>query len=199
MNQLISKFCVIIFFTLGFTFETFAQQHVFKGKVVNLETQEEIPFAHIYFPELDKGSIAGLKGDFELELPSTIKEKTPVVFSCMGFESVQLAWTSSLGTVKVELREEFLELQGVEVKPEDPAELIREAGRRIVENYGIDSAFLQGYFKNVSLLDGKNLRYTEAFIDLIKPPYELHDREEDLFYDSFMCVKSGPNPLNLTI
>lgn len=184
MNQLISKFCVIIFFTLGFTFETFAQQHVFKGKVVNLETQEEIPFAHIYFPELDQGGIAGLKGDFELELPSTIKENTPVVFSCMGFKSVQLAWTSSLGTVKVELKEEFLELQGVEVKPEDPAELIREAGRRIVDNYGQDSAFLQGYFKNFTLLDGKNLRYTEAYIDLIKPPYVMHDQEKDQASDS---------------
>ncbi len=183
MNRFSLKFHLLLFCCLGIATETFAQQ-TFRGKVVNLETQEEVPFAHIYFPELDKGAIAGLKGEFEIALPTSTKEQTPVVFSCMGFKSVQMAWTSSLGTVKVEMKEEFLELEGVEVKPEDPAELIRKAGRRILENYGTDSAFLQGYFKNFTLLDGKNLRYTEAFIDLIKPPYEMHDEEQDQVSDS---------------
>ncbi|OOG78228.1 M1 family aminopeptidase [Algoriphagus sp. A40] len=183
MNQLYLKFCFLLFICLGITAETFAQQ-IFRGKVVNLTTQEEVPFAHIYFPELDQGAIAGLKGDFELQLPAIVNEQTPVIFSCMGFKTVQMNWTSSLGTVKVELQEEFLELQGVVVKPEDPAELIREGGRRIAENYGTDSSFYQGYFKNVSILDGKNLRYTEAYLDLIKPPYEIHNQEEDLFNDS---------------
>ncbi|HSF53056.1 MAG TPA: M1 family aminopeptidase, partial [Algoriphagus sp.] len=183
MNQLYSKFCIVLFLFIGIASESLSQQ-IFRGKVVNLETQEEVPFAHIYFPELDKGTIAGLKGDFELALPTTIKERTPVIFSCMGFKTVQMPWSSSLGNVKVEMEEEFLELEGVEIKPEDPAELIREAGRRIVQNYGTDSSYLQGYFKNFTLLDGKNLRYTEAFIDLIKPPYVMHDEEQDQVSDS---------------
>ncbi|WP_057937163.1 M1 family aminopeptidase [Algoriphagus resistens] len=184
MNQLYLKFHILLFCCLGIATEIFAQQHVFRGKVVNLATQEEVPFAHIYFPDLDKGAIAGLKGNFELTLPNNIQAGTPVIFSCMGFKTVYMVWSPALGVVKVELTEEFLELDGVEIKPEDPTELIREAGRRILENYGTDSAFLQGYFKNFTLLDGKNLRYTEAFIDLIKPPYAMHNEQQDLVSDS---------------
>lgn len=183
MNQLHLSIALFLILCFAGGSASLAQQ-VFRGKIVNLTTQEEVPFAHIYFPDLDKGAISGLKGDFELSLPADVQEGTPVIFSCMGFKSAEMLWSPSLGQVKVELREDFLELEGVEIKPENPADLIREAGRRILENYGTDSAFLQGYFKNSTLLDGKNLRYTEAFIDLIKPPYSMHNEQWDQVSDS---------------
>ncbi len=185
MTRFYPKLCLVFLLSSGIAFQTVAQkQPVLRGNVVNLNTQEEVPFVHIYFPELDKGSIAGLKGEFELVLPLATKENTPVIFSSVGFKDVQLHWSSSLGVLKVEMQEEFLELEEVEVRPLDPTELIREAGRRIVENYGADSAFLQGYYKNYTLLDGKNLRYTEAFIDLIKPPYAMHNERLNQVSDS---------------
>lgn len=193
MNQRYSKLCLLILLCLWVDFSIFAQQ-VFRGKVVNRQTQEVIPFAHIYFPEFDKGAIAGLKGDFELSVPSSAKAQTPVIISCMGFKPVQLAWSPGMDNLKVELEEQLVDLQGVEVKPEDPVALLREAARRIPENYGKDSAFQQGYYKNFTLLNGKNHRYTEAFVDIVKPPFRNHDFEDDHVGDSIQVREVRTKP-----
>ncbi|GAA0877675.1 hypothetical protein GCM10009119_06430 [Algoriphagus jejuensis] len=185
MSDFLSFRTIALFaFLLFLLFEVSAQTQSLKGKVISKQTGEEIPFAHIYLPESGKGAIAGLKGDFELALPMALPEQVLLRVSCLGFKDAELSWSIGSGFLEIALEEEFLDLQGVEIRPEDPVALLRAAALNIPKNYGSDSAFIQGYYRNSAMLDNKALRYTEAFIDIIQPPYELHDAEQDLVGDS---------------
>ena len=55
-------------------------------KVIDKKNNESIPFAEIYFPELNKGLISNQDGIFELENPP--KRKTEIVISSLGFKTL---------------------------------------------------------------------------------------------------------------
>lgn len=161
-----------------------AQIQRLKGKVVNGKTKELVPFAHLYFPETGTGAIAGLKGDFEVSFTDPLSGEVEVRVSCLGFKDAEVTLKVGSGFLEIALEEELLNLDIVEIRPEDPVALLRAAAANIPKNYGTDSAFIQGYYKNSALLDNKILRYTEAFIDIIQYPYVLHDEEWDQVGDS---------------
>ena len=161
-----------------------AQESLLKGKVISKETREEIPFAHIYLPESGKGAIAGLKGNFEVAFPNATTGQILIRVSCLGYKDAEISWQVDKGSLEIALEEEFLDLQGVEIRPEDPVKLLRAAAENIPKNYGTDSTFIQGYYRNSAVLYSKTLRFTEALIDIIQPPYEFHDAEDDVMGDS---------------
>ncbi len=161
-----------------------AQVQRLKGKVVNGKTKEEVPFAHIYLSEMGTGAIAGLKGDFEVSFSKPQIGEVKLRVSCLGFKDAEVTWKVGSEFLEISLEEELLNLEMVEIRPEDPVALLRAAAANIPKNYGTDSAFIQGYYKNSALLDNKILRFTEAFIDIIQYPYVLHDEEWDQVGDS---------------
>ncbi|MBT8394115.1 MAG: TonB-dependent receptor [Bacteroidia bacterium] len=60
-------------------------QNTLKGNIINSETNETIPFANVYFPELEKGSITNEEGEFKLShLPNG---RFNLVVSSIGFET----------------------------------------------------------------------------------------------------------------
>jgi len=55
-------------------------------KVIDNKTKEPIPFAEIFFPNLNKGQIANENGIIELNNPP--KRKTEIIISSLGFKSL---------------------------------------------------------------------------------------------------------------
>lgn len=70
---------VFLSFAYGYT------QNSFSGTVLDLQNNEPIPYAEIYFPELEKGSISEKDGTYEVKnLP---KGTYKIIASYMGFQT----------------------------------------------------------------------------------------------------------------
>ena len=149
-----------------------AQKIVIKGEVIDKQTREGIPFAHVFIPGTSIGAITDLYGNFSLAYPWQYRTDTLQV-SCLGFKPVQLTLEDvEQSPKKITLEQDVIRLQEVVVTPEDPVELLKEAFRRIPENHDTMATKLTGYYKLSSTLGDRTTRYTEAFLDIFKPSWE---------------------------
>lgn len=102
-------------FTL-FVFTSFGQTEI-RGKVIDAETLEPIPYANIYLKNYPVGSTAFRDGSFKLKLDSVFEDS--VIFSIIGYGKQSLFLPDAMKrqslNVKLQLKQE--ELLEVEVKP----------------------------------------------------------------------------------
>ena len=106
-----------------------------EGKVLAADSKEPIPFASIGIPEKGLGNICNEAGAFELKIPVADKN-AKVCFTALGYKELCL----SAGTFKAQNHTIFLEpanlqLATVEIKAITAESLVKEAIRRIPENY----------------------------------------------------------------
>lgn len=100
-----SFFTILILLTIKAN--VFSQD--FRGKVIDVETQEPIPFAQIYFPDLEIGTTTNLNGEFVIEhsLPQVVK----ITIHSTGYaDYLKEINTTQTKELIVSLKEEHLEL-----------------------------------------------------------------------------------------
>lgn len=81
MNHGIHKifFCLLLLIASG------AHGQIVKGIVLDIETEEAIPFANVYFNSSQRGTISGIDGQFELNTKDF--EDQDIVVSCIGYNT----------------------------------------------------------------------------------------------------------------
>jgi hypothetical protein len=196
MNQLLNTLskCILILLTFSAT-TAYAQNITFRGKIIDKASKEAIPFVNVLNPQTSLNTVADLNGRFSLEIPQGTKS---IRFSCMGYKSIMYVLPQGNLEVTIEMEQDLITLQAVDVKPLDPMSLIKEAIQKIPENHGPDTTAINGYYKNYTLLGDKNLRYTEAFLDIYKPPYAFHDNKKQILGDSIIVkeVRTKPSEID---
>lgn len=153
------------------------------GQIIDKGTREGIAFAHIYIENTPIGTITDLHGYFTIAYTHTY-QRHHLRVSCMGYKPITIPLTDVNSGIEISLEQNVIELDEVTVKPLDPLILLREAHKKIPENYDSLPAMLSGYYKLSSNLGDRNVRYTEAFIDVYKPGYKPTPDEKLLWSDS---------------
>ncbi|GAB5410206.1 MAG: DUF5686 and carboxypeptidase-like regulatory domain-containing protein [Balneolaceae bacterium] len=161
-----------IFLLSGFLFllssSTFAQKLI-SGRIIDANTKEPLPAAHVIIKGTYQGTIANADGEFSLQVdtfPATI------VVRFLGFESLEKEVTASFeGTLDFELKEAFLELDEITVTGEDPAisimkEVIRrkQIWRAKLDTYQVDAYTRQQILKDTTIVSITE-SISEAFWD----------------------------------
>lgn len=167
-KYLILKFLIFTMFTCILKIQ--GQTVSIKGKIVDKQTLEAVPFAHVIIENTQIGAISDLYGDFILNYPRQY-QTSMLRISCLGYKPIKISLHSvKQSASKIMLEQNVVQLNEVIVKPEDPLDLLKEAVRKIPENYDTTANMLSGYYKMSSLLADKTIKYTEAFIDIFKFP-----------------------------
>lgn len=104
-------------------------QHLIEGKIVDKNSLEPLPAAHIIIKGTYKGTIANADGEFKLTvsaLPATI------VVRFLGYKTMEIVVEADhKGPVDFLMEEAFLEMQEITVTGEDPAiSIMKEVIRR---------------------------------------------------------------------
>lgn len=146
-----------------------------RGSVADQSSGEGVAFAHIAVMHSQVGTIADLYGKFELTIPS-IYSRDSIHISCVGYKAVVLPIRPA-GNLQIVLQQDVVELKEIVVRPEKPDSLLREAWRRIPRNYDTTLSRLSAYYKVSGMFEGKQVRYTEAFINIFKNPYRSYDEK----------------------
>ena len=180
---------------LIFVFQAPCQSTMLTGKVVDSKTAEPIPFAHVFIAGTKTGTVTNLYGSFNMGIPASATFPKFIV-TCLGYKSYSFEWQGTASTpLLLELEEDIIKLEEVVVKPETAENLMKEALRRISENYDTTRRRLSGYYKMTSILEDKNAKYTEAVLDIVKPSFQEIRQNKNGQKDSthFRHVRTVPS------
>ncbi|HBQ58056.1 MAG TPA: hypothetical protein DD671_00060, partial [Balneolaceae bacterium] len=121
-----SVLVLLLIFGIG-TLPALAQQKV-SGKIVDAETGEPLPAAHVIIKDTYKGTISNQDGEFSL----SVKEfPVTVVVRFLGFESQEKTVNANSGPIDFILKPSVAQMGEIVVTGEDPATAImKEVIRR---------------------------------------------------------------------
>ncbi len=145
---------------------------VLKGQIVDAKTGESVPYATIFVPVRQTGTIANGDGNFQLKLPITTSVDT-VVFSMVGYTTHRLVLSPSARSpeeLTIRLTPVTLTLNEVTVRPVDAQAVVREAVRRIRLNYYNKPVLLQGFYRE-NVREKSDLVFAEGSLELYKSAY----------------------------
>lgn len=151
-----------------------------KGVIVDQEGNS-IPYAHILISGSSKGTFSNLEGAFSLSISSRYCDQNLQV-SATGFElvNVSIASLSEKKMNKIKLKSFVTELDEVVIKPKDMREILKEALRKIPENYALEPAKVHGFYKNETKFNEKTSSYVEAALDIYLQGIQEKDQKNQL-------------------
>ncbi|NOZ35366.1 MAG: hypothetical protein GXO80_08720 [Chlorobi bacterium] len=145
---------------------------IFSGKIINAKTKTAVPYVSVGILNTTKGTISNQNGEFSLKIP--LKYRDSIVYiSSIGFKSREY-FVSALPPNKqiIQLKPEYISIQEVIIRNEDPAQIVKNAIYNTKKNYIrkkclITSFYREGVIKNKILNN-----YSEALIKILKTPYK---------------------------
>ncbi|MDY4790830.1 MAG: carboxypeptidase-like regulatory domain-containing protein [Bacteroidales bacterium] len=128
---------------------SFSQKKSFQGKVIDEKTKEAIPFVNIGVENRPLGTITDDRGFFSI---SNIKADNNLVFSCIGYKSKKLSFLELSNTKIISLTPQARELSEVTITGMTAKAVIKEALKRIDDNYYTSDIYLDVSYNKI----GKN-------------------------------------------
>ncbi|MEH0157654.1 carboxypeptidase-like regulatory domain-containing protein [Limibacter armeniacum] len=189
-------FCCLLSFGLQ-------AQKVVRGIVQDKE-KEPIPFAHIILGNTTDGTFANEEGYFSLTIPESFQGE--LRFTAAGYNNylVPVDKLKDGEMLKIRMEMSVIELTEVVVTPDDMRHVIREAIRKIPENYHDFPLKLNGFFRGITTINEQYAEYTEAILDIYEQPIQVGNDKNQYkvikarsFADSLRLEGFGEDPDSL--
>lgn len=142
------------------------------GEISDLRSGKPLPYATIGVMDTYYGTISNEDGSFLLRIPDTLAQPI-LVSSFIGYRN-QYTPVSFQNEEPVEIRmnKNIISLQEVIIRYQDPVGLLRTSIERIPENYLDVPSGMQAYYREKVTKDDKYMLFSEAVVDIAKPPYK---------------------------
>ncbi len=134
------------------------------GKVIDLLSGEELPFAHILQRDWGTGSISNTVGAFQVNVPKVLAG-LKLEFSSMGYADTSVVIPVGDSTqLVIKLRPKPYNLNEVLVLPNGNTaeELVREAAKNIKRNYHRKTCQMEAFYRRTGIRDDRFVQLMEA-------------------------------------
>ncbi|MDA3781094.1 MAG: carboxypeptidase-like regulatory domain-containing protein [Bacteroidales bacterium] len=148
-----------------------------KGKIIDDETYETLIFANIYLVNTNIATVSNSDGEFIIKIPRKNKN-SKIEFSYIGYKNKSLP-ISKLKESKnvIRLKKSSIPLAEVKIRPLEPKELVKEAFRRIPNNYSTEANMLTGFYRESVKKNWSYVAVSEGIIDIYKTSYTNNSRD----------------------
>jgi hypothetical protein len=142
-----------------------------KGRILDRNSGDPIPFATISVEGAQIGTIANSSGDFIFKYPG-IYSKDSAVISCMGFK-IQKIRLDQMDTAfnEVFLQPDFIPIQEVIIRKADPVYLLHSAISRIADNYYTGPVNLTTFYRESVKKGNKYVIISEAILEIFRSAF----------------------------
>lgn len=172
----------VIFILYLISHQVFSQSRII-GKVVDKNTSQPIPFAHIFIAGTSHGSTSDLYGNFSLKIADEHLTKKLQV-SCLGFKPTSVAIRKSVEPILIKLEEDIIQLDEVVITPETADALMKKAFTKIYDNYDTTDLIFRGYYNMESKVDTSLVRSIASILDIYKAKLDTKELYKVLPNDS---------------
>lgn len=149
-------------------FEVYGQQSIqIKGKIINPDNNDRVPFAHVGLCNKAMGTVANEDGEFDFKIPPYLVNDTLCV-SAMGFTTFRRVVSELMGQENITINLEPLTTVLQDVIISDS----KITGRRVVEkaissiykNYPLKPFILDGYYRDYLKRNNQYTSFLEAAV-----------------------------------
>ena len=183
MKLFFNIFFLSLFFNIGYSQTNPKEQAVnyteFKGKVINAENEEPLPFANISVVGSNITSITNNNGEFVVKIPdSNLLSKVKISF--IGYKTEIIDLETHEDTNKIISLDVFIVPlpEAIITIPKNVDNLVREtlsnANNNYLEQHNIMTAFYRESIKRKK----RNISLSEAVVDIYKSPYKRYQKKE---------------------
>lgn len=183
MKKCLSRFVISVFVVLPQFMFTQTQLY---GVLHDAKTQDPIPFANVFFlSNQGRGGISNQNGEFLINFYEQDRSDQ-LVISQLGYENYRLELKSiSKDTVYIQMTPSFHALQEITVISDRGLRgVVKEALRRIPENYGTKKYLLEGFYREYSISDSVYAEVIEAFVKVQDGRYVKPKKKSKMFWDA---------------
>lgn len=147
---------------------------VVKGSVTDKDSKNPIVFASIYIVGTNIGTISNTEGLFMIKIPKS-KMNGKIGVSCLGYKNYEIQipdLQKSHNEIQLELARYYI--RELTIRKVDPLELIRDARKKIADNYGDSPAMLTAFYRETIKQNRNYVALSEAVFDVYKAPYSRY-------------------------
>lgn len=169
----------VLFFLFSFLmiFVAVGQESIaLKGKVIDTETKEVLPFSYVTVEDEAIGTVTNGEGLFELIIPTSLKEKR-IIFSYLGYKRklIPVNKLLEIDSLVIELSMNAHQLKAVVIKPTKKISakvLLRKVVAKIPDNYTTNPIYLEGYYRETIQENGRHIKFADAAVKYHYSPYQ---------------------------
>ena len=148
--------------------DTISEIIIIKGKIIENNTGDPIPFATVSLAGTRIGTITNADGNFVFKYPR-IFSRDSVIISCMGFrvEKIRLDYLDTEYS-EIRLKPDYIPIQEVIIRKTDPVSLLHSSIARIPDNYFTGPVNLTTFYRE-SVKKGNNyVIISEAILEIFR-------------------------------
>jgi len=157
-------------------FYSWSQYTEIRGKILDKETLEVIPFSTISLKNASIGTCSNSRGEFIFNYPDSLKNGELRV-KCIGYKTNTLKIESFKNEeiAKIYLEPELYEISEITVGPNQPTatDIVKRVLRNMHKNYSRNPYYMEGFLRDkvFNLIDYTNTRLTEAAVEIRKKEF----------------------------
>jgi hypothetical protein len=141
------------------------------GLVTDHHSKKNLPYASIGIRGKHVGTISNQDGEFSLSLSSENLNDT-LVFSYVGYQNTEVKVADlSKNHIEISLKEDFISLQEVIIRSNDPLAILTAAVNKFHINYPQKPTNLTSFYRESVLKNNKYMIYLESVLDIYKGSY----------------------------
>jgi hypothetical protein len=157
-------------------FYSWSQQTEIRGKIIDKETSEVVPFSTISLKDSKIGTCSNSRGEFIFHYPDSLKSSDLKV-CCIGYKTkvIQLNSLPSTEIATIYLESEIYEIPEIQIGPNQPTatDMVRHVIRNMHKNYPRSPYYMEGFLRDkvFNLYNNKNVRLTESAVEIRKKEF----------------------------
>jgi len=183
MKLFFKIFFLSLFFNIGYSQTNPKDQAVnyteFKGKVINADSKEPLPFANLSLIGTNITSITNSNGEFIIKIPKT-ELSSKVRISFIGYKTETIELDSFEEKNKTILLDVFISplSETIISIPKNVDDLVRKTLSNVNNNYLEDHNIMTAFYRESIKRKKRNLSLSEVVVDIYKSPYKRYQKRE---------------------
>lgn len=183
MKLFFKIFFLSLFFHVGYSQVNPKEQIInyteFKGKVINSESKEPLPFANLSLIGTNITSITNSNGEFIIKIPKT-ELSSKIRISFIGYKTEIIDLESFEEKNKTILLDVFISplSETIISIPKNVDDLVRKTLSNVNNNYFEDHNIMTAFYRESIKRKKRNLSLSEVVVDVYKSPYKRYQKKE---------------------
>lgn len=141
------------------------------GNIINSASKAPIPFASVGILNTTIGAISNENGSFNLKIKKTYIDSMFFVAN-IGFKTTLITVKKLNTNNTINLTEEFISIQEVIIRSQDPVVILNKAISNIKKNYLQNTSVLSAFYREGVNTKKGIMNFGEAVINVYKAPYK---------------------------
>ncbi len=152
----------------------------FRGKIIDREESDPMPYASISVNKSTIGTISNIDGEFELKIPDQMINDT-VIISCLGYKRYLLPISDIHDQdYTIYLHPASFQLKEIKVTVINPEDIISKILSKIDLNYSIVPEIMTSFYREILKQDDEYIDVAEALMEIRKASYDNSFSEDKI-------------------